>query len=80
MTSSFGDPLSPSQMEACAVLAMRMMLEDLATETGRAFDELLVAFASSNAYSMLFDFETRLWAEGPDYLRGVWEREIERNP
>lgn len=66
-------------MEACAVLTMRMMLEDLTTETGYTFEELLVTFASSNTYSMLFDFETRLWAEGPDYLRGVWERETKGN-
>ena len=69
--------MTETQMEACAVLVMRMMLEDLATETGQAFDELLVAFTNSRTYSMLFDFETRLWAEGPDYLRGVWGKETE---
>lgn len=47
LTSDFGDPLNEAQKEACAVLVMRMMLEDLTVETGRAFDDLLAAFASS---------------------------------
>ncbi len=73
--ANFGDPLTESQMEACAVMAMRMMLEDFSDEKGCSFPDALVRFAGSRTYQMLFDYDTRLWAEGPDYLRGVWMRE-----
>lgn len=35
---------------------------------------LTLCDVQSRTYGMLFDFETRIWAEGPDYLRGFWER------
>ncbi|NHM16543.1 hypothetical protein GMI69_07725 [Eggerthellaceae bacterium zg-887] len=75
MKANFGDPLTESQMEACAVMAMRMMLEDFSAEKECPFPEALVRFAESRTYRTLFDYDTRLWAEGPDYLRGVWMRE-----
>ncbi|WP_165248630.1 hypothetical protein [Adlercreutzia sp. ZJ141] len=75
MKADFGEPLTESQMEACAIMVMRMMLEDFSNDKGYSFPEALVGFAGSNTYQMLFDYDTRLWAEGPDYLRGIWTRE-----
>ena len=55
------------------------ILEDLEIavlqEKGIAFQNALIEFANSNVYNALFDFETGLWMEGPDYLRDMWERE-----
>ena len=67
--------LDESQKEACAVSIMRAMLEDESSRSGTPFPVLLGSFASSRTYSALFDFTTRLWAEGPDYLRALWQEE-----
>lgn len=66
----FGEEyVTGSQRETCAVEIMRTMLEKWCDETGEPFDEALDAFASSSTYTLLLDFSSRLWAEGPDYLR-----------
>lgn len=65
--------LDDQQKELCAVSVMRSMLEDYVAETGIAFDDAFFQFASSVAYTMLFDYSTGLWMEGPDYLRGIFE-------
>ncbi len=70
--------VTDSQREACAVSVMRAMLEDLSAASGVPLEDLLLEFAASRTYEVLFDFETRVWAEGPDYLRALWERERER--
>ncbi len=67
--------VTDSQRETCAVSVMRAMLEDLSAAEGAPLEDLLLEFAASKTYGVLFDFETRAWAEGPDYLRGLWERE-----
>ena len=55
--------VTDAQREACAVEVMRAILEDWCDDAGASFDETLDVFAS------------RQWAEGPDNLRFVWERE-----
>ncbi len=70
--------VTDAQREACAVEVMRAMLEDWCDEHGEDFDTALDRFASSRTYEFLFDFTTRQWAEGPDNLRYLWERESNR--
>lgn len=65
--------LDDQQKELCAVSVMRSMLEDYVVETGMAFNDAFFQFASSVAYTMLFDYSTGLWMEGPDYLRSIFE-------
>ena len=36
----------------------------------------MLAFSTSRTYSDLFDFDTQIWKEGPDYLRGLYEEEM----
>ena len=69
------DPHSVSneQKEACAVSAMRAMLEDYSARNDIPFARALEEFAQSPCYKMLFDYDTRLWAEGPDYLGSMLE-------
>ena len=62
------EEVSIEQKEACAVLCMRMMLEDYSQRTGISFEKAFEEFASTDVYNQLFDFETHLWAESPDYL------------
>lgn len=38
-------------------------------------ESLLSEFSQSKTYSLLYDFNTRLWAEGPDYILGLYAQE-----
>ena len=75
MTSSTA-VFDDEQKELCAIVVMRAMLEDYCTEKKIAFDQAFLQFVSSGAYTMLFDFSTGLWREGPDYLRDVFATSI----
>jgi hypothetical protein len=68
--------LDDQQRELCAVVVMRSMLEDYTAQTGSSFEDAFFRFARSPAYSMLFDYSTGLWKEGPDYLRGIFEETL----
>lgn len=65
--------VTDAQKEACAVSVMRAMLEDYSAKRGIPFESALEQFAASRCYEMLFDFDTGLWAEGPDYLASMFE-------
>lgn len=70
--------VTDEEKEVCAILVMRMMLEDYCKHTGKNFEQELLKFTRSRTYEALFDFETRLWAEGPCYIQGIYEEELER--
>ena len=76
--SSPDEQLNDTQREACAVQAMRAMLEDYAQAHNVPFDQALLSFAASRLYRGLFDYETGLWAEGPTYLMALYEEELSR--
>ena len=65
--------ITDAQKELCAISAMRTMLLNLSDATGRSFEETLLDFTSSSVYQALFDYETGLWREGPDYLQAVYQ-------
>ena len=67
------------QKELCAVTVMKTMLEDMASDSGENFENLMLEFADSNTYDMLFDYDTGLWREGPDYLAGWYSQEKSYN-
>lgn len=70
----YGDTgVTDQQRELCAVSVMRCMLGDLSVRTGIPFEDLFFQFVKSPVYEMLFDYDTRLWAEGPDYLCDMFE-------
>lgn len=66
--------VTTAQKEYCAVSTMRRMLEKYSQEKGISFKDALVEFAGSAVYDTLFDYETGLWMEGPDYLRDTWDK------
>ena len=73
-----GNTIADEQKEVCAILVMRTMLEDYCKDTGKNFEQELLKFTRPKTYEALFDFGTRLWAEGPDYLRDTYEAEIKK--
>lgn len=64
--------------EASALASMQRMLEKYAAKYGTFFDEAMEKYASSESYSALFDYDTGLWREGPDYLLAWFEQELEQ--
>lgn len=68
--------ISNETKEACAVETMRYMLQGYAQDKGLSFEDVFFAFSTSTTYEVLFDFETEVWKEGPDYLRSLFEKAL----
>lgn len=64
--------------EATAITVLRCMLISYAEEKKLPFELALLNFSQSLTYEALFDFETEIWKEGPDYLRGLYEEELKK--
>ena len=62
--------------EACAIETMCYMLQTYSLDKHVSFEEALLVFSSSSTYQALFDFETGVWKEGPDYLRSLFDRAL----
>lgn len=62
--------------EYCAYNLVTMVIESLCELFPSASrNQLLTTFSQSKTYSLLYDFETRLWAEGPDYILEMYAKE-----
>ena len=59
---------------ACADMILADAIEDMANEEGISIAEAREAFLNSGAYECLYDFETRLWTEGPDYFQEFYKK------
>ena len=59
---------------------MRCMLLTYAKEQHISFEEAILAFSQSKTYEDLFDFDTEIWKEGPDYLRCLYDEELHGAP
>ena len=68
--------VSNETKEACAIETMHYMLRFYAQDNNLPFEDALLQFASTTTYNVLFDFETGVWREGPDYLRALFEQAI----
>lgn len=62
--------------QACSIETMRYMLQNYAQDKGIPFEDALLTFTTSSTYQVLFDFETEVWKEGPDYLRSLFEKAL----
>lgn len=62
-----------SQKESCAVDLMRDTVEELSLREGISYEEALFRFTSSKIYDTLFDYETGVWKESPDYLLNLYD-------
>lgn len=53
---------------ACADMVFADGIETLANREGISVDESRSRLIDSGAYAALYDLETELWKEGPDYF------------
>ncbi len=72
--------ITPDRKESTAIIVMRCMLLKYAEEQCIPFEEALLSFSPSKTYEDLFDFETEIWKEGPDYLRCFYDEELRGAP
>lgn len=68
--------VSDETKEACAIETMCYMLRKYAADNNLGFEDAFFEFSSSTTYQVLFDFETAVWKEGPDYLRSLFENAL----
>lgn len=52
---------------------MRGAVETLAAQEKISYEEALLRFTCSRAYAALFDFDTKIWKEGSDYLLNLYD-------
>ena len=62
--------------EACAIETMHCMVRQYAGDNGVPFEDAFFTFATSTTYEVLFDFETAVWKEGPEYIRSLFENAL----
>ena len=58
-------------------LVTMMIVEDIAEETGRPVEEVLLDFMQSEMAEKLYDDSLKLWWDGPDALRESYEKEFD---
>ena len=63
-------------MESCAISTIRHMIEKYAEKPGIPFEDAFFQFTQSYIYDALFDYETGIWMEGPDYLMDLYEESL----
>ena len=73
------NPVSDKRKDACAVNLMRSMLVKYAQKHSISFEDAMLQFTESATYEALFDFDTAIWKEDPDYLLDVYEEELASN-
>ena len=68
-------------MTMCANMILTDAIEDFALENNIPLSEARHRILSSRACESLYNFKTKLWAEGPDYFRAFYEavETVERN-
>ncbi len=62
------------KMKACADMTLANAIEDMAKEENLSLEEARNRILESKAYECLYDFETGMWMEGPDYFRDILRR------
>ena len=72
----YSDSASDQMKNTCAINLMRNMLVKYVQKHNTSFENAMIQFAESNTYEMLFDFDTAVWKEGPDYLLDLYEEEL----
>lgn len=66
--------MSIEQKKFCADLILTDAIMDMAAEEGMTWQEARGKIINSRAYMYLYDFETGLWANGPDYFRDYYSK------
>ena len=71
--------ISSERKEATAITVMRTMLVTYSEEKRIPFEQAMLDFSQSETYEDLFDFDTEIWKEGPEYLRGLYDEECSKS-
>jgi len=64
------------QKESAALATLQRALEKVSEKQNLSYEEVLSTFSRSKTYKELFDYDTLLWTQGPDYLLAVYEAEV----
>ena len=67
------------EMNTCAAITFAAAVEDMAAETCRPIEDVRKELIESKAYESLLNFDSGLWASGPDYFREFYQ-ELEEIP
>lgn len=62
-----------TQKESCAVSLMRDTVEALSLRDAISYEDALLRFTRSKVYGALFDYDTGIWRESPDYLLNLYD-------
>ena len=62
------------QKRFCADLILTDAIMDMAEEDSITWQEARSKIINSNAYTALYDLETGLWGNGPDYFRDFYKK------
>lgn len=60
-------------------LLATMVVQERAEREDRDFEEVFSEFRKSDTYANLYNYETGLWMNGPDYISDEYDLELERN-
>lgn len=63
--------MTPEIMRQCADMIATDAIQDLAERLGKPQSEIRARVVESPAYAALYDFETGMWQEGPDYFAAL---------
>lgn len=72
----YTNTVSDETKEACAIETMHCMVRQYAADHGISFGDAFFAFATSTTYQALFDFDTAVWKDGPEYIRSLFENAL----
>ena len=59
-------------------LLATMVAEDRAKQEGKRFEEVFSELRRSKTFEELYDPETGLWLNGPDYISDEYDLELQR--
>ena len=65
--------MSYEQKVFCAELILTAAIMDMAEDEGIIRQEARSRIINSPAYDALYNFDTGLWAQGPDYFRSFYQ-------
>ena len=67
--------IEKAKVENGITFLIQEMLEAYSEKYRISFDDALDGFTKSRTYEALYDFDTKLFREGPDYLLEWYEKE-----
>lgn len=59
-------------------MLMQRTLELYCKKNATTLEKALEDFSMTSVYNALYDFETGLWREGPEYILDLFQKEIQK--